>query len=148
MGTNYYLHQQTSLPEPDHEIVLHIGKGSTGWCFSLHVMPEREINDLSDWLALIERRGGLAVIKDEYGDEVQLQELIDIITDRRRDVSVEESFNSGKKTGWYQHHKDFKDYLDRSHADVGPNNLLRHRLSGTVVRHGSGTWDCVLGEFS
>lgn len=50
MGTNYYLHTK-----PDCECCgrgfepLHIGKSSGGWCFSLHVMPEDNINTLDDW---------------------------------------------------------------------------------------------------
>ncbi len=50
MGTNYYLHEK-----PDCECcgrpfeALHIGKSSSGWCFSLHVMPEDMINTLDDW---------------------------------------------------------------------------------------------------
>jgi hypothetical protein len=148
MGTNYYLHQRTGLPEPDHEIVLHIGKSSTGWCFSVHVMPERGINDLQDWVTLIEQRASAAVIKDEYGEELQLQELLNIITDRRRSVSIKDSFTRGKEQGFYQHVDDVEQWLRLNRAVRGPNNLMRHALGGTIVRHGSGTWDCIVGDFS
>ena len=148
MGTNYYLHQQTSLPEPDHEIVLHIGKSSFGWCFSLHVMPERGINDLQDWIALIEQRTDRAVIKNEYGDRLNVHELINIIADRSHPVPIAETYENSKKAGWYPDTASFKDYLDLHHADLHPNNLLRRSIEGTVIGHGSGTWDCVLGDFS
>lgn len=148
MGTNYYLHQQTSLPEPDHEIVLHIGKGSTGWCFSLHVMPERGINDLQDWISLIEQRGSAAVIKDEYGEELPLQELLNIITDRQRLVTVDDAFTQGKKDGFYQYADTVEQWLRHNRTVRGPNNLIRPALRDGTVWHGSGTWDCIVGEFS
>jgi hypothetical protein len=148
MGTNYYLHQRTGLPKPDHEIVLHIGKSSTGWCFSVHVMPERGINDLQDWVTLIEQRASAAVIKDEYGEELQLQELLGIITDRRRSQTVDDAFIEGKKHGFCQYADTVEQWLRLNHAVRGPNNLIRPVLGGTVLRHGSGTWDCIVGDFS
>jgi hypothetical protein len=36
MSTNYYLHEYVST-DPK---ILHIGKSSGGWCFSLHVVEE------------------------------------------------------------------------------------------------------------
>jgi hypothetical protein len=149
MGTNYYLHQQTGLPAPDDEIVLHIGKSSGGWCFSLHVMPERGINDLQDWIALIEKLGPLAKIRDEYGTELLLYELMEIITIRWMDRSVEESVRRSGGAGGLYTMSVLQEFLDLNKAELGPNNLLRHRIHDRwCVKHGSGTWDCILGEFS
>ena len=66
MGTNYYsvkrdiehlvmmdfydLHERCY--DLDGNDVLHIGKSSSGWCFSLHVIPEQGINSLQDWVKL------------------------------------------------------------------------------------------------
>ena len=82
MGTNFYLHQ-----EPDCERCgrsaepLHIGKSSGGWCFSLHVIPEAGINTLDDWRRLWTERG--TFVRNEYGDHVPIDELEQIITNRR-----------------------------------------------------------------
>lgn len=46
MGTNFYFYEN---PEINEEDALHIGKSSAGWCFSLHIIPELGIRDLSDW---------------------------------------------------------------------------------------------------
>ena len=44
MGTNYYFEDSSEVCECCGRGAesLHIGKSSGGWCFSLHVMPERE----------------------------------------------------------------------------------------------------------
>ncbi len=82
MGTNYYLHQK-----PDCECCgrpfepLHIGKSSGGWCFTLHVMPEDNINTLDDWRELWSKPG--AVIRNEYGERVSNEEMERCITERR-----------------------------------------------------------------
>lgn len=81
MGTNYYLHQ-----EPDCECCgrpfepLHIGKSSVGWCFAMHVMPERGINTYDDWCDLWNAPG--AYVSNEYGERIQPKELMEIITQR------------------------------------------------------------------
>ena len=81
MGTNYYLHQK-----PDCECCgrpfepLHIGKSSGGWCFTLHVMPEDNINTLDDWKFLWDQPG--TYIRNEYGEKVTPEEMLKIITNR------------------------------------------------------------------
>jgi hypothetical protein len=81
MGTNYYLHEK-----PDCECCgrsyepLHIGKSSGGWCFSLHVMPEDNINTIDDWRTLWSKDG--VFIRNEYGEKVPIEEMEQIITDR------------------------------------------------------------------
>lgn len=65
MGTNYYLE-----PKPPCQCCgrpfeqLHIGKSSAGWCFALHVIPERGIKDLDDWVRIWSQPE--ARIVDEY----------------------------------------------------------------------------------
>jgi hypothetical protein len=81
MGTNYYLHQK-----PDRECCgrsfepLHIGKSSGGWCFTLHVMPEDNINTLDDWRNLWAAPG--AFIRNEYGEKVSIADMEMTITAR------------------------------------------------------------------
>lgn len=82
MGTNYYLHQK-----PDCECCgrpfepLHIGKSSGGWCFSLHVMPDDNVNTLDDWRQLWGQEG--AYIRNEYGEKVSITEMLHVIVNRR-----------------------------------------------------------------
>jgi len=92
MGTNYYLRGNPACPHcgrcPDQG--LHIGKSSSGWTFGLRVYTDDawrvadfaagigQIHTLADWLPLFDRFGVL----DEYGDEVEAAEMIEIITER------------------------------------------------------------------
>ena len=144
MGTNYYLHQRTQLPEPDDEIVLHIGKSSAGWCFSLRVVPDRGLNTLDDWIDLIDHRvnAQLGEVRDEYGESVSVDDLLDVITKRGKAKSVKETF----KPGWG--YATIEEFFERNNAEPGPNNLIRHKLGRYCVGHGPGTWDLIPGEFS
>lgn len=132
MGTNYYLHKKNdTCPTCGHrETPLHIGKSSAGWCFSLHVYPEMGINDLPDW---VERWSAPdVVIRDEYGQEVSPDEMLRACTARSMRNSAP--------------------WSDADYAGIGgirgPNNLIRQRLDDRCVKHGEGTWDCFVGEFS
>lgn len=130
MGTNYYLFEKPPCSECARPFERkHIGKSSAGWCFTLHVAPEDGINDLDDWRLEFAKPG--VTIKDEYGTEVDVDGMICVITER----------------SWSRRYKDNFDYAG-NHAEPGPNGLVRHRLDCFCVKHGSGTWDCVLGEFS
>lgn len=129
MGTNYYLHQK-ACPHCGHEETpLHIGKGSVGWCFALHVTPDEGIHDLKDWAQLWCKPG--AVIVDEYGRVVSPESMAEIITDRRWE---ERAYTAN--------------FLARNHAELGPNGLLRCRLDAGCIAHGNGTWDCIVEDFS
>jgi hypothetical protein len=153
MGTNYYL--KTAACEccglHDERNTMHIGKSSGGWCFSLHVGKwlndsddEPEAHSLEDWQALWSREGWIIV--NEYQDPITTEEMMDIITNRKR----EEAIDQGQwGTGWYSNYGSFADYLRENHAVEGPNNLLRHRIDGKrCVGHGEGTYDYITGEFS
>ena len=144
MGTNYYsvkrdiehlvmmdfydLHERCY--DLDGNDVLHIGKSSSGWCFSLHVIPEQGINSLQDWVKLFidpER-----MIVDEYKNECDLIKIMGVITTRSRQNPDQ----------WSQ------EEMDRNCAEPGPNNLVRHRLGRGCTAHGEGTWDLLEGHFS
>lgn len=132
MGTNYYLHQV-----PDCECcgrpfeTLHIGKSSGGWCFSLHVVPEDNINDLDDWRTLWNTPG--AFIRNEYGEKVSVADIEKVITER----------------SWGKIPSDGAAWYRENHAEPGPNNLARSIVDGLhCIKHGAGTWDCITGEFS
>lgn len=128
MGTNYYLHHTPDLcPHCGRTDVdgLHIDKSSAGWCFTLHVIPERNINSLEDWKREFSRPN--VEIRDEYGRAVTVADMLSTITER---------FWKGN-------------YSDSAYQQPrGPNGLLRHVLGDHCVGHGEGTWDLVPGEFS
>ena len=123
MGTNYYLKKEspskcvTCKHDPD-EKVLHIGKSSYGWCFSLHIIPEEGINSLDDWKAAWGASG--AKILNEYDEEVLPEDMLKIITTR----------GPGK---W---------------SPEGREPQRHDLDDWNCVGHGSGSWDLVRGEFS
>jgi len=142
MGTNYYSVKRDVDFESEErfwdlrgtEDCIHIGKSSVGWCFSLHVMPERGINSLTDWIHVFidpER-----IIIDEYRDVVSLTEMMGVITARGRP----------ERCAWSS------DKMAQNFAVLGPNNLVRHRIephrNRGCIAHGEGTWDLIVGSFS
>lgn len=79
MGTNFYAHVDPCGECGHAATVVHIGKSSRGWVFSLHVggdAPEH----LRGWTTFLKRKG--VVIKDEYSRVVSLEDLLEIITKR------------------------------------------------------------------
>ena len=128
MGTNYYWYEKPPCCECGREFDrLHIGKSSAGWCFSLHVMPEREINELTDWRKLWEIPG--SVIRNEYDEVVSVDQMLDVITNR----------------SWKNNSYQTESWLRKNYATQGPNGLWRHTYNATP---GDGTYDLVRGEFS
>ena len=133
MGTNYYFTPSHAGPcehcgRSDSSEELHIGKSSGGWCFSLHIIPEKGINDLEDWVKLFPT----GRIRDEYGQDIPAEEMMSIITKR------EGRGFANKDTAFHR----------TNHSEEGPEGLLRHRLGPYCTKHGAGTWDCMPGEFS
>lgn len=85
MGTNYYWETSGGKICPtcrrgDEPERLHIGKSSAGWAFSLHAIPERNLNSLADWQSLW--GAGRGQIRNEYGDAISMPEMMETITDR------------------------------------------------------------------
>ena len=131
MGTNYYLYREPACKHCGHhgQEPLHIGKSSSGWCFSLHVLPEEGIASLEDW-----QRAWTAPavsIEDEYGDAITPEQMLGIITHRSGRVAQHEP-----------------GYLAQNHAVDVPEGLLRHQMDGShCIGHGDGTWDFITGTF-
>lgn len=137
MGTNYYLH--TDKPHCETCTChgpLHIGKSSAGWCFSLHVIPERGLNNLDDWSSAWSADG--SVIKNEYGEEITREQMMMFITER--------SFprHDGPPYGYSSEAQ----FHEQNHSQLGPNGLVRHAIGSHCIGHGEGTWDLIPGEFS
>ena len=78
MGTNYYITLDACACCGRGGEELHIGKSSGGWCFSLNTHPENGIESLEDWKAVWADKP----IKDEYGNTINPDEMLRIITQR------------------------------------------------------------------
>lgn len=144
MGTNYYYvsnrNHCDACGRTDKER-LHIGKSSGGWCFALHVIPERGLTSLFDWQKLFRLdeldKNCTARIVDEYGSILSIDELEDVITNRK-----------GEQTQTPYGYESWGDFYRDNHAEPGPNGLVRAKiLEGHCIGHGDGTWDLIEGEF-
>ena len=132
MGTNYYWHEKDDCSECGRPFEpRHIGKSSAGWCFSLHVYPDEDIQDLPDWEDLWKREG--SVIRDEYGKPLTADEMRLIILART----------------WSRHDRLSADWYAENHAEAGPAGLARHQVDGWhCIKQGNGTYDLCIGDFS
>lgn len=137
MGTNYYWQ---TLPCPTCQQVQdkwHIGKSSAGWCFSVHIMPDKGIQTLGDWQKQWESGGQIV---NEYGEIVAINDILTTITKRRWDRSWEDQ-------AWFGYRNE-AEFHARNESERGPNGLLRHKIGRFCVGHGVGPWDYMQGEFS
>ena len=134
MGTNYYVTKRENVCNAcgrADEVSYHFGKSSHGWVFALHVIPEVGLNSLGDWDELL--RSADVLIKDEYGGALSVDDLLQVVTERR----------GLKPVDWSE------EKLRSNCAEVGPQNLIRSRVAGKdFVGRGGGTWDLFVGEFS
>ena len=105
--------------------MLHIGKSSAGWCFSLHIYPEYGIHTWGDWLKLIGRKW----IVSEYHRRVSKAELIEIVT-KRRFQDNREYYNSGK----HPYYKSWNEFLLKNGAEEGPLNSIRAKAGREYSR--------------
>lgn len=54
-----------------------------------------------------------------------------------------------KYCDYLQIYRDLNHFLEMNNAELGPNNLLRHKIDGQFcIGHGEGTWDYCIGDFS
>ncbi|MBR4315823.1 MAG: hypothetical protein IKP65_02470 [Alphaproteobacteria bacterium] len=80
MSTNFYINTKDKGE-------LHIGKHSIGWYFILHIYPEKNINELIDWIG--EFYNGK--IFNEYGLSITADEMIEIILNNQIGKKNDES---------------------------------------------------------
>ena len=131
MGTNYYWHQKSAPCHAcghDEAKVIHIGKSSFGWVFMLHVDPEEGLNTLEDWQHLWKESGSR--ILSEYGTLIPIDQMNDIILDRKNTTTAPWNHNRMQDNG----------------AIPGPFGLMR-----SVMNHPApddATYDLDDGEFS
>ena len=65
---------------------LHIGKYSNGWKFCLHIIPEKNINNLNDWKIILQN----SEIKDEYGRDVTYDDMLNKIVGEYKDKGLDQ----------------------------------------------------------
>lgn len=136
MGTNYYVAENVCPCCKRSEHTYHIGKSrSAGWCFAVHQIPELGLWDWPQWKEFLRLEDRSKRITNGYGDAVTLEELTNIVEDRK----------------WVQRHlsSNLSIRLRDNHAEEGPNGLMRSKVDGShCIAHGAGTWDVIAGEFS
>ncbi len=128
MGTNYY----------EKLTRKHLGKSSAGWCFTLHIYPKEGINTLNDLMKSIKTIPFFKPIVDEYGKKLSKKEFLKIVTERSWPERDEK----------HPRYKNWEQFLQTNRAELGPNNLLRHKIDRFCIGHGEGTWDYCIGDFS
>jgi hypothetical protein len=128
VGTNFKVTILKDLPQFSlfPEQILHIGKSSRGWCFSLRIYPEFNINSISDWEVLFSIPDAVE-IEDEYGRLTSTSEMLDCINRTGE-------WTDCARLGWQLRRHPIEDY---------------GRISNTrCVGHGTGNFDYLIGEFS
>lgn len=159
MGTNYYLHKPLRnvcehCGRHDKPEKIHLGKSSSGWCFSLHVYPDTNLFDwpeIRTWLEQQLLTG--SVIKDEYSEQVSLEKFESIVTERyqKKEFDWDTEWWCPKKIGTITlpGYTSEDHFHESNHSARGPYGLLRHRVDQIhCISNGFGTWDCIIGEFS
>lgn len=167
MGTNYYanidrnktklsateievLEYEPELSNPD-DFLIHLGKSSSGWRFSLHVYPEIGIMNWNDVLNKIVLNS--IEILDEYGDAIPVQDFIRIATDRK---SHKAEFPikvcpRGKRLGeWIEVWSD-DEYFEQTGYRLDKHGLNIHPIDRDhCIGNGSEneTFDYIVGNFS
>jgi len=131
MTTNYYAVNTETGEE------LHIGKKSYGWCFALHVIPEQNLNNLDDWIDIL--NGTYYEIINEYGDLLSLSQLLNIIVNEPDDLCESQFVLHGSEEKFHETH-----YSMRYNS-----KLVRARIDNNFcIGHGAGPYDYVIGNFS
>jgi len=131
---------------------LHIGKSSHGWAFALHVIPQLRINDLPDWVELLD----YGQITSEYGDTLTKEELLRVITERARPTNEALEIIRNERSNWvpgengvYINHRLIGGYYQYS-QQLKTDNLMYPCVGekNHCRSIGAGTWYCTEGEFS
>lgn len=139
MGTNYYAVDSKTKER------LHIGKSSVGWCFQLRLHPNHGINNLFEWKGFLIRNDSWSIV-DGGGKYVPYHEMMSWI-EERSGIFCWGLLNCHHWSAYGV--ADEAEFHRRNDSERGPNGLLRAKIDGVhVVEHGSGTWDCLVNDFS
>lgn len=82
MSINYYVKTGKKIKEKCnlghwHEVdeILHVGQSAAGWKFNLHIIPEKGILELDDWIPIL--RSGK--IYDDNEQEISYDDMLYVI---------------------------------------------------------------------
>lgn len=127
---NFTYYKDIETLNKDYYHVLHIGKSSAGWHFSLCIYPLLGINNLDDWKKIWS--SGDCKIYTEEGEEISEEELMSYIVNRqnfsRRDETEELEYNNemAKKEGTGRYFSTYDQLLRHNGATRGKNGLWAH----------------------
>lgn len=127
----------------DYYHVLHIGKSSYGWHFSLCIYPLLGINNLDDWKKIWSFSG--CKIYTEYGEEIPEEELMSYIVDQQysgeRDEAKALEWNNemAEKEGIGRRFNTYEQLLRYNGAARGKNGLWAH--NSPEYTHTDNTYD-------
>jgi hypothetical protein len=152
MSTNFYLQKGACSHCGHMPEATHLGLSSGGWCFGLHVYPERGINDLPELIVWLNDELGYLKrppqewpkIVDENGQVHTLGSFLETVTKRQSAKRIGEGWDG---EWWGFLYRSEQHFHDSNHSLRGPSGLLRHRVDGVhCVGNGVGTWDLIVGE--
>lgn len=115
----------------DYYHVLHIGKSSFGWHFSLCIYPAIGINSLEDWKKVWS--SGSCKIYTEYDEEISEEEIMSYIVDRQYSGEKDEAKilkhnnDMAEKEGIGHRFSTYEQYMSYNGAMRGKNGLWAHR---------------------
>ena len=143
MGTNYYATSEECPCCRRKVDMLHIGKSSAGWAFTLRIDTDLEIYSWTAWKKHLKGR----IIVDEYGTRITMKRLREIVELRTGDIGKGPPPRGS--ASWDEFAKSTGAVVD---YDLG---LLRHEpqtnpmndVNPFCIAHGKGSWDLVVGEF-
>ena len=149
MSINYYLYKKIKNKifniRCENHIngikVWYIGKSSCGWAFTLHVSQNKNEFPIVGMLTLSTYiHDPDYFIKNEYGSIISPEEMFTIIKYRKGSIS----FNLLPPIGY----KNWNNFYSQNNCIKDSHGLLRCNIGKFCIGHGSGTWDCCVGDFS
>lgn len=127
----------------DYHHVLHIGKASFGWHFSLCIYPPIGINNLDDWKKIWSSDN--CEIYTEYNEKISEEEVMSYIVDRQYPGEKDEAkilkHNNDmfEKQGIGRRFDSYEQYLLYNGVARGKNGLWAHK--GPQYVHTDNTYD-------
>jgi hypothetical protein len=113
VGTNYY-HHELLCDHCGNECVRHIGKSSAGWTFTF-----RGYEDVTSYRQWLEKLQGVGYIKDEYGEDVTLEQFVALVESKRNEPNNHALYVRARR-GRYG---DVDDYLDEDGHSFSPREF-------------------------
>lgn len=140
--TNGYVWENTYYKDvdslnKDYYHVLHIGKVSAGWHFSLCIYPLIGINNLDDWKKVWSSDD--CTIYTECGEEISEEEVLSYIVNQQclgeRDEAAELKHNNemAEKDGIGRRFDTYEQLLSHNSAVRGKNGLWAHKSPRYVL---------------